>query len=84
MPGHKLIGYIGVQVIMINFFLGWANIFWRGRLIAGLAVTMHFIVTFSIFNLCQSTVSYKCTLFYSSCFFSPAFFSLCGIVRLCF
>ena len=56
MPGHKLIGYIGVQVIMINFFLGSANIFWRGGLIARLAMTMHFIVTFSIFSLCQSTV----------------------------
>ena len=31
MPGHKVIGYTGIHVIITDFFLGWANIFLEGR-----------------------------------------------------
>ena len=59
MPGHKLI-----RVIITDFILGWANIFWRVGLIADLAVSMHFIVTLCIFRLCHSTSLCSCCLFF--------------------
>ena len=30
-PGHKLEDYVGIHVIITDFFLDWANIFLEGR-----------------------------------------------------
>ena len=53
--------------------------FRREGLVAGLAVTMHFIVTFSIFSFC------RCSSFCTAAAVSTtALFLLCVTARLCF